>query len=262
MLKKKITKILLKLGLALFLSVGLFKVGNMLGNIDNKVAYAKTIPQYSVVEQQKSKDISVIKTQRQSNDYEVLIYHSHTHEVYKDTNVVLMGDDLKVKLEAKGLKVKVINDDFTKNDYNNSYYESRKMLKTELQKNNYKLVLDLHTDSLAEGRKITGTDKNGNSVGKIMFVTTTENPNYNENRKCIDELKGYIDKFGSDLTRETWIYKHGIGFYGSDLGNKNGDGNVILIENAFNTNEKIEILRANTYLSSAIKNYIDNHNIK
>lgn len=192
-------------------------------------------------------------------DYDVLLYHSHTHELYQDSNVILMGLDLQNKLEAKGLKVKVINDDFTKSDYNNSYYESRKMLKDELKNNNYRLIIDLHDDALPEGKVVTGTDNSGNAISKLMFVTTTENSNYQENRKCIDEIKGYIDEHGSDLTRKTWEYKKGISFYSQDLGNQNGDGNVILIENGFNTNSEIEVKRANTYLSSAIFRYLNNN---
>lgn len=257
--KKKLRILLIKLGLVCALVVGLFKLGNTLGNM-NKVVYASNMNGYNISDTVKTKEVKVAEN-RAENDYDVLIYHSHTHEDYTNSNVVEMGEDLKTKLEAKGLKVKTINDDFTKNDYNNSYYASRKMLKDELQNNNYKLVIDLHRDSIVGTRKILGKDNNGKDVGKIMFVTTRQNPNYIENKKCIDEIKDYIDKFGKDLTRETYTYNKGITYYSSDLGNKNGDGNVILIENSFNTNEKLEIKRANTYLSSAIVSYFKN-NIK
>jgi len=257
---KRIRTLLIKMGLIAIITVSLFVGGVKLGNMSSpRVVYASNNT-YNVEQVVKSKEVkSVVNSKLADKEYDVLIYHSHTHEEYKDADVVSMGEDLKTKLEAKGLKVKTINEDFSKNDYNNSYYASREMLKKELKDNNYRLVIDLHRDAIAKDKKILGKDNNGNDVGKIMFVSTTENPNYSENKKCIEEIKGYIDKFGNDLTRKTYSYKHGITYYSSDLGNKNGDGNVILIENSFNTNEKLEVKRANTYLCSAIKNYIDNN---
>ena len=242
MLKNKLKYLLIKAALVFTLTISV-----LIPNLGVHKTYAN--PNVNNIQQ----------VQQIKQEYDVLIYHSHTHEDFKDgSTIVDAGNDLASKLEKKGLRVKVVNDIFDSN-YNRSYYASREFLKTELQINSYKLMIDMHRDSIAGDKVVTGIDDNGNPISKTMFVVTTDSPNYQENKKVVDELKNSIDKFGKDMTRNHWEYRKGTSFFNSDIGNKDGNGNVILIEQGFQTNDSLSVRRSNTYLCSAIAQYINDN---
>lgn len=180
----------------------------------------------------------------------ILIYHSHTSESYVDGyDVVQAGEDLAEKLRKKGFEVEHVTDVFD-TDYNNSYYASREMLKTK-DLNSYELVIDFHRDSI-DGKKVKGSDKKNQDIAKLMFVQTTESPNYIEQSNIVNGIMDKFSQFG-EFTRDIWQYKKGINYYNGDLTDK-----LILIENGFNTNEQLEVKRANTYLAAAIEQYLNN----
>lgn len=182
----------------------------------------------------------------------ILIYHSHTAEAYRGNyNVVKAGEDLSNKLRAKGFTVKHITDKFDA-DYNRSYYESRKMLKSK-NLDEYSLIIDYHRDSIKEENRIVEKDKNGNDIAKPMFVLTKENKNYSGQLRNVKILESSLNaRSASGKTcRSTWEYNKGITYYSQDLSE-----NVILLENGFQNNDELEIKRTNTYIASSIENLL------
>lgn len=191
---------------------------------------------------------------RASDKPKILIYHSHTCEKNTNASIVEIGNDLSRKLENKGFTVEHITTDFSKNDYNNSYYNSRADLQ-KLDLNTYELLLDIHTDSF---NKPLSTEINGVDVAKLMFVTVSQNPNLKQQKEIISGITDNLNKFSDEIVRdETTHYKRGISYYNSDLSD-----NMLLIEVGDDKNTYVETKRANTYLSSAIKTYIQNKNNK
>ena len=179
----------------------------------------------------------------------ILIYHSHTSESYADGyDIVQAGEDLAEKLRRKGFEVEHVTEKFDTN-YNNAYYASRQMLLTK-NLGEYDLVIDMHRDALANG-KMLGTDNKNQDVARLMFVTTTQSPNYKNQLDIVDGITDSIRGFG-DISRNTWEYDYGINYYNGDLTSK-----LVLIENGFNTNTTLEIKRANTYLAAAIESYLN-----
>jgi stage II sporulation protein P len=179
----------------------------------------------------------------------ILIYHSHTSESYADGyDVVQAGEDLAGKLRKKGFEVEHVTDKFD-TDYNKAYFASRKMLETK-DLNSYELVIDLHRDAI-NNRKLNGHDIKDQDIAKLMFVQTTESPNYNKQSDIVNGIMGNFSQFG-EFTRDVWRYRRGVNYYNGDLTDK-----LVLIENGFNTNEKLEVMRANTYLAAAIELYLN-----
>ena len=62
-----------------------------------------------------------------------------------------------------------------------------------------------------------------------------------------------MDNFNRGLTRDSWYYDYGINDFNSDLGD-----NIVLWESGNNSNNKLEIMRLNTYFASAIDQYLSN----
>lgn len=191
---------------------------------------------------------------RASDKPKILIYHSHTCEKNTNASIIKIGNDLTRKLEAKGFSVEHVIEDFSKNDYNDAYYNSRERLQ-QLNLNTYKLVLDIHTDSFT---KPLITEINGVDVAKLMFVTVSQNPNLKQQKEIISGITDNLNKFSDEIVRdETTHYKRGISYYNADLSD-----NMLLIEVGDDKNTYVETQRSNTYLASAIKTYIDSKNSK
>lgn len=182
------------------------------------------------------KESSLVREQKQ-----ILIYHTHTEEAYKDFTIVDAGEDLAKKLEEKGYIVTHVTDNFS-SDYNNAYSSSRSYLQG-LDLSNYSLVIDLHRDSLETSNTVNvwGVD-----VAKAMFVyskaAATEN--------TLDTINSIENNLGN-IARDTFSYNKGINYFNQDL-----TENSILIEAGNNNNNKWEIKRLCTHLSNSIDKYL------
>ena len=177
----------------------------------------------------------------------ILIYHTHTQEDYVDSNVVEMGRDLALKLEKKGYVVDHVSRDFVRGDYNNAYNYSREYLQG-VDLTQYSLVIDFHRDALAYPN--TALYK-GNNVAKGMMVFSKASKHFTDSERVSNGILSYMDAFDRNLTRDSWYYDYGINDFNSDLGD-----NVILWESGNNSNNKLEIMRLNTYFASAIDQYL------
>jgi stage II sporulation protein P len=195
---------------------------------------------------------------------EVLIYHSHASEAYsasaKDQsmdatkNVCAVGDVVTEELETKyGIAVihdKTVHD---KGDYNGAYKKSGVTLDKYLKEyGNFKLIIDLHRDSVP--KSAVTTKINGEGVARFMFVVTQKNPRYAKQRKLIDSMIKVSNKLFPDLLRgnEIFAYEWGIGYY-----NQNRSDNAVLIEVGAYSNTIDEVKNTGKYLARIIAEQIN-----
>ena len=240
MLKKKIRLLLIKVGLVLMLTVGLFKVGNILGNMSSpKTVYASSNNTYSV------SDTIVKVAKKVEYKGKILIYNTHGNEKNQDSSIAQISTDLKTKLEKKGYVVEQNLTDFTKSQgYNRAYYASGDML-SKLDLSQYVLCLDIHTDSTPN--PVVADFKDGN-VAKVMFPNVSENPNLKHQTELVEKIKDGLSTFNNKIYRENVThYKRGIIYYCLDK-----SPNMLLVEIGSDKNSFFECRKTCTLLASAI----------
>lgn len=177
----------------------------------------------------------------------ILLYNTHTLEKNSDTTVIELTKNLAEKLQKRGYNVTYIDKNFSVN-YNNAYYESNEFL-SQMNLSDYDLIIDMHIDAL--NGKVT-TDIDGKDNSKLMFVFSRASSNYNASKEMAQQIKDCT--YNKSLWREDWEYNKGINNFNSDLSSK-----LLLIENGFNTNTKLEGMRANTWLAHAIDTYFNTY---
>ena len=120
-------------------------------------------------------------------------------------------------------------------------------MKEELKKNDYKILIDLHRDSVKH--KFTLFKYKNKKYAKIMFVLTTKHKNYKLNEKFANNLNNKINKKYKGLSRG--ILKRKDVIFNQDL-----SPNAILIELGGIDNTLEEINNTLEILSEVIKEYI------
>ena len=196
----------------------------------------------------KESSISRVVEQKQTKG-SVLIYHTHTLEEYTDSNVVEMGNDLKIKLEKKGYVVDHVEDNFSV-DYNNAYNSSREYLQS-VNLGEYDLIIDYHRNSPTLNNVV---EINGNNVARGMFVLDKWSPNFQQGEFDSNGIVKYMDRFNENIMRCNFYYQGGINSFNTDLSE-----NIVLLEAGDVNNDKLEVMRLNTYMSSAIDSYLENN---
>lgn len=235
MISKRIKQLIKKVLLSLVLVFTLF-----ISNITINTYAEKNINPYQL------NNNSIVYQQKETKG-RILIYNSHEIEEYSDGYTVVDASyNLKSKLEKLGYDVTVLEGDFSKNDYNNAYFNSRKALE-ELELNNYDIVIDLHRNAI-EGRDTATID--GKEFVKIMPVLDQSSPNYEEAKELsvgiMNEVKNYGDIAKKDYEFEYTYNTH----FNQDLG-KN-----ILLEIGNQNNSKWEVQRTLTYLANSIDKFL------
>jgi len=237
---------LIKLGLVFaigFVTLGLFKIGNVLGNM-NKVVYASNMSGYSVSDTVKTKEVKVAKVVQ--NRGKILLYSSHSCEKNTDSTIIQITENLAKKLTAKGFQVEHDKSLFAdQQGYNRSYHSSGAMLdKKDLSQ--YVLCIDCHMDSTP---KQISASYNNNDVAKLMFPNVSENPNLKAETQIVDKIKDGLSTFNEKIYRENVThYKKGIIYYCLDK-----SPNMILMEIGSDKNNFYSCARANTLVASAIE---------
>ena len=189
----------------------------------------------------------VVGTNKEASKGRILIYHTHTHEDYKDSDVVELGEDLAVKLESKGYIVEHVVEDMERNGYNESYNTSRAYLKS-IDLSQYSLVIDMHRDSIPYANTV---NVNGVECARGMFVFSKNSSGYEASQIKSNGVGKYMDKFNQSLMRDGWYYNNGINHFNTDLSD-----NMVLFEAGNNSNTKVEVQRLNTYFASSIDQYL------
>ncbi len=110
----------------------------------------------------------------------VLIFHTHSHEMFKDSDtnnlydgIVGAGERLKQRLEEKGIKCIHNTDRFDVVDGKTKILGAYERMEAPIRKiladnPSIEIVIDLHRDGIDESKKLV-TNINGKQVAKIMF---------------------------------------------------------------------------------------------
>lgn len=121
-----------------------------------------------------------MKIQKQKEDYQVLIFHTHAQEAFADskkndanTSIVGMGAYLSELLNKKGIKTLHHDGVYDlvdgKLDRSKAYELSEAGVRKILKEHpDIEVVIDLHRDGVAEGTRLV-TDIKGKKTAKIMF---------------------------------------------------------------------------------------------
>ena len=212
-------------------------------------------------------DPSLKKTLDASN-VEILIYHTHTHEGYaeagsdtdqEDFSVVGVGDVLAQELE-EGYGISVIHDKtiHDTSPYNQSYYRSEPTVQSYLnQFPNLKLVIDLHRNS-GPSKDRTTVEINGQSLTRIMFVTSKASPYYTEMMEAVTYMISTSEELFPGLLADG---NNGLGLYEYNRGSNNFNQDLspacILTEFGTDLNTAQEAKLSAKYLARLIAEYLN-----
>ena len=192
----------------------------------------------------------------------VYIYNSHDTEKYSlpfisDYSIVPTVKHssymLKEHLNKLGISSTVesrsINSYLKKHNLNyyGCYDASRSYIKEALKKYDYKILLDIHRDSVK--RKYTLFTYKDKKYAKVLFVLTTKHKDYKKNEKFVNYLNNYINKKYKGLSRG--IMKRKDVIFNQDLSN-----NAILIEVGGIDNTIEELNNTLSVISEALYEYI------
>ena len=203
-----------------------------------------------------------------SKDVLIYIYNSHQKEEYSKEymedynvkpNVFLASHIMQEKLNNKGIKTIVMEDDITayldnnKLDYSKSYQASRFYLKPALDKYpTVKLFIDLHRDSTPKDVYTTTIDSK--NYAKVMFVIGKEYDTYQSNLAVASSINDRITSKYPTLSRGV-LQKEGYGVNG--VYNQDLKDNIILIELGGDKNNLEEVTNTIDVLVEIIGEYIN-----
>lgn len=207
---------------------------------------------------------SLLKKTLDENNPEVLIYSTHTTESYSDIspdgdtydkqyNVSGLGELLAESLEENyGIATK--HNDTVHNDiYLGAYDESRETLENELANYpDYKLIIDLHRDSVGDKKDLVTTSVNGETVAKFMFVDDLSVETIYENQKIMNEMISISNVLYPGLCRGTYDYETGSRHFNLDV-----SSNVVIIELGATCNTYEEARGTIKYLADIIAIYLN-----
>ena len=192
---------------------------------------------------------------------EVLIYHTHTSEGYAEEspdtdnaafNVVGVGDELMEELE-NNYGISVIHDKTNHSaSYIGCYERSNATVKKYLdQYGDFKLIIDLHRDSIDNKSAVTLNINNENAA-KIMLVNAKNSSKYAENKELSDFFYNKTNELFPGLIRNTYTYRSGIYAFNQSLSD-----NSVLIEWGSVVNNSEESKNTAKYVARIIAEYIN-----
>ena len=192
----------------------------------------------------------------------VYIYNTHDTEKYSvpfisdysvTPTVKMVSYIFKEHLNNEGISVlvenKKIKDYLTKHklNYYGCYDASRSYIKQASKNNDFKILIDLHRDSVKY--KQTLYTKDNKKYAKVMFVVTTKHKSYKKNLKFAEYLDNKLNQDYKGLSRG--IYKRSDVIFNQDL-----NDNAILIELGGVDNQIEELNNTLEILSKIIKEYL------
>ena len=215
------------------------------------------------IDNEKIKEIdTTIKDENiNKKEYNPIIYIYNTHETEKYKNEFKSDYSYQPDVKLASYILKDYLNDYNIDSYvetkstveyirkNNlsypkTYEASRKYLKAAKKKYDFKIVIDLHRDSVS-----TVLKKDNKRYAKIMFVLGMDHKNYKKNQKFTESLNKYLEKKCSGISRG--IYKREDVVFNQDLSD-----NAILIEVGGVDNTLSEINNTLYVLAYAIKEYV------
>lgn len=188
---------------------------------------------------------------------EVFIYHTHTTESYKpgepsnfDTskNVCAVGDTLASEL-INNYGINTLHDK-TVHDaqaYTQSYARSSVTVDKYMKKyKEFKLVIDLHRDSVSNKKAVTAK-LNGENAAKFMLVMARKNPHFNTNMKIANGIVNTSNRLFPGLCKGIYYYNYGTRYF-----NQNKSNNAVLVEVGADCNTTEEAKNTAKYLARII----------
>lgn len=206
-------------------------------------------------------DINISKSISLNNNNLVYIYNTHDTEKYtlpftSDYSIIpdvtLVSKMLKEYLKSYNID-SYIEGSKTKNylkknklKYSDSYEASRYYLEKNLN-NNYKLILDIHRDSLRH--KYTLYEKENKKYARILFIIGASNKNYKKNKEVAENLNNRLNDKYKGISRGVTIREDTT--YNQDL-----NSNIILVKIGGIDNTLEELNNTIEVFSKVISDYI------
>ncbi len=248
-------KIYRSIDILLFLAIFIFmfiyikdkiNISNYL-KIDNKFEY--NLPLLSSLYKYNNSNVKEVFKEIPS----IYIFNTHYEEEYSDTNVIEISKILSNKLKENGFNS--IFEDINYKEYIkinnligiNNYVVLRKIIEDKINKNDLKLIIDLHRDSI--NKKDSTITINNKKYAKVLFVVDNYYKDYLKKYDLAYKLNSYLDKY-KGLSRGVYV-KNGKGF-NQDLSN-----NMILLELGGYQNTKEELINTIDIIIDMIKEYIN-----
>jgi stage II sporulation protein P len=193
---------------------------------------------------------------------EIFIYNTHTTEAYAPCEdvytqdltktVVSVSDVLSAELENNyGISVvhdKTIHDISRTGAYGRSIVTLDKYLK---QYGNFKMIIDLHRDSVTN-KSTTTAVFNNESISKIMFVLAKKSPYYSKNEEGVKKLEDIANRLFPGFSRSTFYKAEANGTYNQDR-----QANTFLIEVGAEKNTLQEAQNSAKYIARIIAEYLN-----
>lgn len=206
-------------------------------------------------------DINISKSISLSSDNLVYIYNTHDTEKYtlpftSDYSIIpdvtLVSKMLKEYLKSYNIdsyiETSKTKDYLKKNKlkYSDSYEASRYYLEKNLNKN-YKLIIDIHRDSLRH--KYTLYEKDNKKYARILFIIGSSNKNYKKNKEVAENLNNRLNSKYKGISRGVTIREDTT--YNQDLNER-----IILVKIGGIDNTLEELNNTIEVFSKVINNYI------
>ncbi len=199
---------------------------------------------------------------------EILIYHTHTTESYDPygpdnmnptENVCAVGDELAKDLQDD-YGISVIHDKTIHNatDYDGSYVRSSKTVAKYLQQyGDFKMIIDIHRDSLNDKAPDT-ININGENVARFEFVmSVANNPHADKNMELVKTLVNIAneDFKGLMCNENIDIYQHGNNSFNQSMSN-----NAFLLEVGCDKNSLDEAKGTAKYIARILAQQLNGKN--
>lgn len=206
-------------------------------------------------------DINISKSISLSSDNLVYIYNTHDTEKYtlpftSDYSIIpdvtLISKMLKEYLKSYNIdsyiETSKTKDYLKKNKlkYSDSYEASRYYLEKNLNKN-YKLIIDIHRDSLRH--KYTLYEKDNKKYARILFIIGASNKNYKKNKEVAENLNNRLNSKYKGISRGVTIREDTA--YNQDLNER-----IILVKIGGIDNTLEELNNTIEVFSKVINDYI------
>ena len=225
-----------------------------------------------IVSEEESKESAELEASKNSEVYdpslkkeldqskpEVLIYHTHNSEGYteertsnnEEHNVVGVGTLVAKELE-ENYGISVIHDKTNHSaSYEQSYNKSRETVKKYINEyDDFKMVIDIHRDSVGEHNKKNLTANiNGESLAKIMFVTTKNSQYFNDAESLAYRFINKANELFPDILRRQETFKYDRG---KNAFNQQYNKNSMLIEVGAEVNTSKEAQATAKYIARLI----------
>lgn len=206
-------------------------------------------------------DINISKSISLSSNNLVYIYNTHDTEKYtlpftSDYSIIpdvtLVSKMLKEYLKSYNIdsyiEISKTKDYLKKNKlkYSDSYEASRYYLEKNLNKN-YKLIIDIHRDSLRH--KYTLYEKDNKKYARILFIIGASNKNYKKNKEVAENLNNRLNSKYKGISRGVTIREDTT--YNQDLNER-----IILVKIGGIDNTLEELNNTIEVFSKIINDYI------